>query len=56
MSIFSNRDVKGHFEYDIASFTRDAGATVAQPNSLYPMNPWSTPNHLRKHLDEMRGM
>lgn len=55
-SIFTNRDVKGHLEYDFTSFTRDAGSTVRQPNLLYPMDPWSTPAHVRQTLDEMRGM
>ncbi len=55
-SIFSDHDAKGHFEYDFTSFTRDTGATVNQPNSLYPKDPWSTPRHLRNNLDEMRGM
>ncbi len=54
-SIFTNRDVKGHMEYDFTSFTRDSGSTVRQPNLLYPMDPWSTPRHLRQTLDEMRG-
>lgn len=56
LSVFFNRDLRGHIEYDLTSFTRDAGATVSQPSLLFPMDPWSTPRHLRKSLDEMRGM
>jgi hypothetical protein len=56
LSIFSDHDRRGEIEYDFTSFTRDSGALVQQPKALYPMNPWSTPNHLRHSLDEMRGM
>jgi hypothetical protein len=53
-SIFRDHDARGHFRYDITSFTRDQGATVHQPNSLYPLDPWSTPDHTRRTLDDMR--
>lgn len=56
LSLFSDHDRRGDIEYDFTSFTRDSGALVQQPKALYPMNPWSTPNHLRRSLDEMRGM
>ena len=53
-SIFSDREERGHFNYGITSFQRDAGQLVRQPNSLYPLNPWSTPDHTKRHLEDMR--
>ena len=53
-SIFKDHDKPGNLNYAITSFTRDPGAMVRQPGSLYPMNPWSSPDHTRRTLDDMR--
>jgi len=53
-SIFQSNDKPGHLSYAITSFTRDPGAMVRQPDSLYPMNPWSTPTHTKRTLNDMR--
>lgn len=54
IAAFKDHETRGSFEYDITSFLRDPGQTVRQPRSLYPMNPWSTPDDLKRNLDEMR--
>ncbi|WP_457571918.1 YjbH domain-containing protein [Desulfovulcanus sp.] len=53
-SIFRDKEERGHFNYGITSFQRDAGQLVRQPNSLYPLNPWSTPDYTKRHLEDMR--
>lgn len=53
-SVFKDHEVKGTYTYEITSFTRDPGATVRQPRSLFPMNPWSTTDDLKRTLEEMR--
>lgn len=54
LSLFKSNDKPGHLRYSITSFTRDPGAMVRQPDSLYPMDPWSTPNHTKRTLNDMR--
>lgn len=54
LAVFKDHETPGSFEYDITSFLRDPGQTVSQPRFLYPMNPWSTPDDLKRNLDEMR--
>jgi len=54
LALFKDMDVKGHLRYLMTSFTHDPGQTVRQPSSLYPMDPWSTPDHTRRTLDDMR--
>jgi hypothetical protein len=54
LSIFKSNDKPGHLSYAITSFTRDPGAMVRQPDSLYPMSPWSTPAHTKRTLNDMR--
>ncbi len=54
-SVFKDHEVRGnHFSYGITSFTRDPGQTVRQPRSLFPLNPWSTTEDLKRTLEEMR--
>jgi hypothetical protein len=53
-SIFRNTDQPGHFRYTVTSFTLDPGALVRQPGSLYPMNPWSGTDHIRRTLNDMK--
>ena len=53
-SIFKPQDKPGHLNYAITSFTRDPGAQVRQPDSLYPLSPWSTPDHARRTIEDMR--
>lgn len=53
-SIFRDKEERGHFNYGITSFQRDAGQLVRQPNSLFPLNPWSTPDYTKRHLEDMR--
>ncbi len=53
-SVFSPKDIPGHFRYTISSFTRDSGSLLRQPDSLYPMDPWSTPDHTKRTLNDMR--
>lgn len=53
-SIFNKKDLPGHFNYTVSSFTRDSGQTVDQPVSLFPLNPWSTPAQTRQTLNQMR--
>ena len=54
LSIFSNKDKPNRLRYTFSSFTRDQGARVRQPGALFPMDPYATPNHLRKNLADMR--
>jgi len=54
LSIFQFNDKPGHVSYAISGFSNDTGATVRQPDYLYPMNPWSTPNHTKSTLNNMR--
>ncbi len=54
LSLFSPKDIPGHLRYTISSFTRDPGSLVQQPDSLYPMDPWSTPSHTKRTLNDMR--
>jgi hypothetical protein len=53
-SIFRSNDKPGHFSYAVTSFTLDSGALVRQPDLLYPMHPWSTTDHTRRTLNDMR--
>jgi len=53
-SIFKPNDKPGYFSYAITNFTNDTGAKVRQPDSLFPMDPWSTPNHTKRTLNDMR--
>jgi len=53
-SIFKSHDTPGYLSYAMTSFTRDPGASVRQPSSLYPMNPWSSPDHVRRTINDMR--
>ena len=52
--VFKSQDKPGHLNYAITSFTRDPGAQVRQPDSLYPLPPWSTPDHARRTIEDMR--
>ena len=54
LALFSSRDIPGHLRYIFSSFTRDPGSLVRQPGSLYPMDPWSTPDHTKRTLNDMR--
>jgi len=54
LSIFSPKDIPGHLNYTFSSFLKDSGSLVRQPGSLYPMDPWSTPDHTRRTLNDMR--
>jgi hypothetical protein len=53
-ALFSPKDIPGHLRYTMSSFTRDPGSLVRQPGSLYPMDPWSTPDHTKRTLNDMR--
>lgn len=53
-AVFKDHETRGRFEYGITSFTRDPGQTVSQPRSLFPMNPWATPDDLKRNLDDMK--
>ncbi len=54
LALFKDRDVPGHLHYAITSFTTDQGQTVAQPGTLYPMDPWDTPVQSMRDLNKMR--
>ncbi|MFK5952098.1 MAG: YjbH domain-containing protein [Desulfobacterium sp.] len=54
ISIFLPHDKPGHLSYSMTSFTKDPGAMVRQPGRLYPMNPWATPDHTKRTIDDMR--
>ncbi len=53
-SIFRDHEARGHVEYGITGFQRDAGQTVSLPNILFPGDPWSTPDHTRRHIEDMK--
>ncbi|GAB6888158.1 YjbH domain-containing protein [Desulfothermus okinawensis JCM 13304] len=53
-AVFSNKEKRGWLTYGITSFTRDQGQTVEQPRYLYPLNPWHTPDYIKRHLDELK--
>ena len=54
LSMFADRDIPKRLKYTFSSFTRDQGATVRQPGSLYPVDPFSTPSHINKTMNDMR--
>ena len=54
-AIFADHDRRGTLSYYFSSFTRDQGATVRQPSSLNPMNPYQSVLHTESTLEEMRG-
>ncbi len=54
LALFRKSDVPGHLRYTMTNHIRDTGQTVRQPSSLYPMDPWSTPAHTRRYLEDMR--
>lgn len=54
LSIFFQKDTPKRLRYTFSSFTRDQGATVRQPGSLYPLDPFSTPAHIKKTINDMR--
>ena len=54
LAFFKDRDVPGHLQYGITSFTTDQGQTVAQPSTLYPMDPWDTPVQGKRDVGKMR--
>lgn len=54
-AVFSDREKRGTLTYGITSFTRDQGQTLRQPRYLFPLNPWDTPDYLKRNLDEIRG-
>ncbi len=54
LSIFFQKDIPRKLRYAFSSFTRDQGATVRQPGSLYPLDPFSTPAHIKKTINDMR--
>ena len=54
LSLFANRDRRGSLTYTFSSFTRDPGQTVRQPSLLYPIDPYSSVNHTKAHLEDMR--
>ena len=54
LALFKDRDVPGTLRYGIASFTTDQGQTVAQPSTVYPMDPWDTPEQSKREIDKMR--
>jgi len=53
-AIFSDKEKRGRLTYGITSFTRDQGQTVRQPRSLFPLNPWDSPDYIKRNLDEIR--
>ncbi len=54
LSLFVDRDIRGHLRYEFTSFTRDQGALVSQPSMLYPMDLFGSVDHTRRHLEDMR--
>lgn len=54
LSIFFQKDSPKRMNYTFSSFTRDQGATVRQPGSLYPLDPFSTPAHIKNTINDMR--
>jgi len=54
LALFKDRDVPGNVRYSVTSFTSDQGQTVAQPSTLYPMDPWDTPIQSKREMDKMR--
>ncbi len=54
-AVFSNKEKRGWLTYGITSFTRDQGQTIRQPRRLFPLNPWDTPDYIKRNIDEIRG-
>lgn len=54
LSLFTNRDRRGSLTYTFSSFTKDPGQSVRQPSLLYPVDPYSSVNHTKAHLEDMR--
>lgn len=52
--VFHDHEVPGRFRYTVSGFTRDAGQTVSQPRSLFPLSPEGTADHVVRELPEMR--
>lgn len=54
LALFKDHDAPGHLRYSFTSFTTDQGQTVAQPSTLYPLDPWDTPIQNKRELEKMR--
>ena len=53
LSIFFDSDLAGRLNYTLRPWTRDPGATVAQPRHLYPFAGNGNPFIMKQHLMEM---
>ncbi len=53
LSIFFDSDVAGRINYILRPWTRDPGATVAQPRQLYPFVNDGNPTVMKEHTIEM---
>ncbi len=56
LSLFTDTDAPGHVSYGVSSFTRDAGQSVRQPRTLFPVSNAGLPVITRQHLEEMRDI
>jgi hypothetical protein len=54
LSIFSDKEIRGHLLYTFSSFTRDPGQRVSQPATLFPLDPFSSVEYTKRNLEDMR--
>ncbi len=54
LAFFGQKESRQRASYAITTFTLDQGQMVAQPRSLFPINPFGTPVFLKQTLKDMR--
>lgn len=54
LALFHDREVAGRFTYAMSGFLTDAGRTVRQPRSLFPLSPTDTAHETLGDIEEMR--
>jgi len=54
LALFHDRELAGRFTYALASSFTDAGQTVRQPRSLFPLSPEATASETLRDIEELR--
>ncbi|WP_043806353.1 YjbH domain-containing protein [Desulfocurvibacter africanus] len=54
LALFHDREVSGRFTYAVGNSLTDAGQTVRQPRSLFPLSPDETAHETLRDIEELR--
>ncbi len=54
LALFHDRELSGRFTYAVVNSLTDAGQTVRQPRSLFPLSPGETAHETLRDIEEMR--